>query len=109
MLQEAILNLLNNALVHGGASLSEIHVTLSVDQNNALLCVKDDGVGIPSDQFIQAISRFSQTNGGPGSGLGLPIAARVMENHGGTLEIMESAKGVFIKATLPLDRSSGGG
>ncbi|WP_223421922.1 sensor histidine kinase [Tateyamaria pelophila] len=107
MLQEAILNLLNNALVHGGAGLSEIRITLSMDRTSALLCVEDDGVGIPPDQFIQAISRFSQTNGGPGSGLGLPIAARVMENHGGTLEIMESAGGAFIKATLPLYRSSG--
>lgn len=108
MLQEAILNLLNNALAHGGAGLSQIEVTLSVLQGRAFLYVKDDGVGISDDKHIQAISRFSQTNGGPGSGLGLPIALRVMENHGGALEIMPSAKGAKIKIWLPLDTASGG-
>lgn len=102
MLQEAILNLLTNAVVHGGADMSEIRLSLSCTKTNAVLYVKDNGIGIPVEKHIAAISRFGQANGGPGSGLGLPISARVMENHGGALEIRESATGALIVATLPL-------
>lgn len=106
MLQEALLNLLNNAILHGGPNLSYIKVTLAVPGNRAVLSVKDDGIGISADQRIQAMSRFSQTNGGPGSGLGLPIAIRVMENHGGALEILDSSSGTLIQLWLPLDKGS---
>ena len=102
MLQEAVLNLLTNAIIHGGSRLSTITLHLSINQQDAVLTVTDNGLGIPADKHIEAISRFSQAGGGPGSGLGLPIAARVMENHGGTLEILESSRGAVIKLTLPL-------
>jgi len=77
-------------------------VHLSVAQQSAILTVTDDGVGIPADRHIEAISRFSQAGGGPGSGLGLPIAARVMENHGGRLEILDHPAGTRIRLTLPI-------
>jgi two-component system sensor histidine kinase TctE len=102
MLQEAILNLLTNAAIHGGPELSTIEICLTSDQEFAKLSVKDDGVGIPSNKHIEAISRFGQANAGPGSGLGLPIAARVMENHGGALEIVASNDGGLIVLTLPI-------
>lgn len=102
MIQEAILNLLNNAVIHGGARMTEITLSLSTKQNKAYLHVHDNGVGIPPGKHVEAISRFSQTNGGPGSGLGLPIAARVMENHGGGLEILGGAGGASIVLWLPL-------
>lgn len=106
MLQEALLNLLNNAVVHGGPDLNRIDVHLSMDGDFARIRIRDNGVGISADQHILAMSRFSQTNGGPGSGLGLPIAIRVMENHGGALEILESGKGTLIELRLPRDEAS---
>ncbi len=102
MLQEAILNLLTNAVVHGGSQMSRISVCLSRVKDQAVLSVQDNGVGIPGDMHIVAISRFGQANSGPGSGLGLPIAARAMENHGGILEIMPSNSGTLVLVTLPV-------
>lgn len=102
MLQEAILNLMSNAVVHGGPTMSRIELELSVDHNKAVLRVRDNGAGIPPEKHLAAISRFSQTDGGPGSGLGLAIAARVLSNHGGTLEIIENVDGALIQMTLPL-------
>lgn len=102
MLQEAIINVLANAVVHGGPLLSKITMHLSNDRQNAILIIIDDGVGIPSDKHIEAISRFSQAGGGPGSGLGLPIAARVFDNHRGTLEIRNCSTGASIRLSLPL-------
>ena len=102
MLHEAVLNLLTNALVHGGPELSKIDIRLTIEGNMAVISIKDDGIGIPSEKFVEAISRFSQANGGPGSGLGLPIAARVMENHGGSLRLVDTPGGAAVLLRLPL-------
>lgn len=102
MLQEAILNLLRNAVVHGGANMRHIKLDLKTDRGRAILSIQDDGIGIPADKHVEAISRFSQVNDGPGSGLGLPIAARVMKNHAGFLDIMDPPEGALIVVTLPL-------
>lgn len=102
MMHEAVLNLLTNCVVHGGQNLSQIKMHLSTGASNAVLVISDDGVGIPADKHIEALSRFSQAGGGPGSGLGLPIAARVMENHDGRLEILDSPLGASIRLSLPL-------
>ena len=102
MLHEAVLNLLDNSLTHGGDGLTQITIDLSQDGLNAFLVISDDGIGIPISKHIHALSRFSQAGGGPGSGLGLPIASRVIENHNGCLELLETASGALIKLTIPL-------
>lgn len=105
MLQEALLNLVTNATVHGGPDVSQITIKLSKEANSAVLTVKDDGIGIPPEKRQHAMSRFMQTNDGPGSGLGLPIAARVASNHGGTLKIQQAEAGTEISMSLPLSGS----
>lgn len=105
MLHEAILNLLSNATAHGGAGMTDIALNLRTDAGVAVLHVTDNGVGIPPEKRVAAISRFGQAGGGPGSGLGLPIALRVMENHGGHLEILAHDAGASIQITLPLLRT----
>ncbi|KMW59372.1 Two component sensor kinase [Candidatus Rhodobacter oscarellae] len=101
MLQEAILNLLTNSVIHGGPDVSNIDVTLQSSNGRTRLVLQDDGVGIAPDDQLLALGRFSQTGTGPGSGLGLPIAARVMENHGGALTIERSDHGAKIEVSLP--------
>ena len=102
MLKEGLLNLLTNALVHGGAHLSHIKLTIEASRQTALITVEDDGIGIPSDQRDQAKSRFGQAGGGRGSGLGLSIAAKVAENHGGTLDVGTPRKGASVRIALPI-------
>ncbi|MEO0767190.1 MAG: sensor histidine kinase [Pseudomonadota bacterium] len=102
MLHEAILNLLTNATTHGGPDVTTIHLTLNAAEGMAVLTVIDDGVGIPADKRLAAISRFAQAGGGAGSGLGLPIALRVAENHGGRLHILDHDGGAAIEVALPL-------
>lgn len=105
MMKEAIRNLLGNARAHGGARMDHIALSLRDDGQAALVEIRDNGVGIPKDSHIQALNRFGQLNAGPGSGLGLPIATRVMAQHGGRLEILESSEGAAIRLTVPLDRN----
>ena len=102
MLQEAILNIFSNSLVHGGPKLTQIWVTLRKSNATAEILIQDDGIGIPEERHLEALSRFSQAGGGPGSGLGLAIAVRVMKNHGGQLSILPSSRGATIKLRLPL-------
>ena len=102
MIREAILNLLNNALVHGGDKMDRITMRVTRQKDQAILVVEDNGVGIPSDRRFDATLRFGQLNNGPGSGLGLPIAARVASNHGGTLEILPRDDGTSVCLTFPV-------
>ncbi|MFK7755080.1 MAG: sensor histidine kinase N-terminal domain-containing protein [Sedimentitalea sp.] len=102
MVQEAIVNLLSNAVVHGSPDMTQIDMRLSVQDRHAQITVQDNGVGIAAEKHLQAKSRFGQAGGGPGTGLGLAIAAKVMENHGGSFRIADSAMGGLIVLTLPL-------
>lgn len=101
MLQEAMLNLLNNAVVHGGQALSRIELSLETSVSEMILRVTDNGIGIRAEDEVLAISRFSQTRAGPGTGLGLPIAARVAESHRGHLQIEPHEGGARISVKLP--------
>lgn len=102
MVEEAILNLLRNALIHGGATLTEMELGLWLEADEVHLSVSDNGVGIPEDKLNLAASRFAQADAGPGSGLGLPIAIQVVENHGGTLRFAGSETGLSIILSFPL-------
>ena len=102
MLQEALLNLLTNALVHGGSGLTTIGLSIESKPTAVKIWVTDDGRGIAPEDRILAIGRFSQANSGPGTGLGLPIARHVFENHGGHLAIADSTTCVRIEIDLPL-------
>jgi two-component system sensor histidine kinase TctE len=108
MINEAIRNILGNAQVHGGPHMDHISLTLLETEKDAVLEVRDNGVGIPNDKHIQAVNRFSQVNAGQGSGLGLPIALRVMSQHNGRLEVLESKVGAVIKMTLPVMQTHDG-
>lgn len=84
MIREAIANLVENALLHGGISMSQIRVRVSRSHANARVTVTDNGVGLTPDQQAIALERFGQVNPGVGSGLGLSIVQSVAGNHAGT-------------------------
>ncbi len=102
MVREALINILNNAVVHGDAKMNLVSLRLWREGRHVLLEVKDNGVGIPADKHIQATSRFSQINSGPGSGLGLAIASRVMTQHKGFLKLVDNPDGAVVQLTFPL-------
>ena len=87
----AILNLMNNALEampDGGQLWLDTRIDAGVWQ----LTITDSGPGIsPADR--SRVFRPFETTKGVGTGLGLPLARRAMEEHGGTLELAESPIG----------------
>ncbi|MEX0348190.1 MAG: sensor histidine kinase [Paracoccaceae bacterium] len=100
-LTEAIKNLIDNALKHGGPDLTQIAVNITHSNGDAIVTIKDDGKGLKPEQSETAFGRFSQVEPSDGSGLGLAIAMSVAERHGGRLVIDRVTKGASISLHTP--------
>ena len=101
LLGEAIINLLENALSHGGAGLLTIRVSTMAEGRYAALIVQDDGIGIPKGSGQAAFQRFGQLSEGEGSGLGLAIVQDVLRRHGGEVELLPQERGLVVKIKIP--------
>ena len=101
-LQQALLNLILNALVampKGGRL--EIKTVLLANAKAEIL-VKDTGSGVP-DEFRDKIFDSFLSGSTGGSGLGLAISKRILRGHDGDLELVEStSSGTVFRLTLPL-------
>ncbi len=102
-IHQALLNLLSNAL--DAAPLANGQVILSAkyiqEQALVLLQVKDNGPGLPEAVRKNPFTAFQSTKGYAGTGLGLPVAKKIAEEHGGTLTL-ESQPGQGVTANLTL-------
>ena len=101
-IQQALLNLILNAL---GAMPEGGHLTLEtlVDQDKRIqILVKDTGTGIP-DEFKNRIFDSFLTARSGGTGLGLTISKRILRAHDGDLELVESSsQGTVFRLSLPI-------
>lgn len=96
-LRQVLDNLLANACLHTPAD-SPVRVTLSANQDQAVMKVADSGPGIPPELRERVFDRFyrggrSDQDGGHGSGLGLAIVAAVVDAHGGHVGVADSDSG----------------
>src|SRR5688572_98692 len=107
-LAQMVSNLLDNAAKftpRGG----DIWVKCWRVNNSAVLSVTDSGIGIERNLLREVFTPFRQATGeaaiNRGLGLGLPIARRIAEMHGGRIEAASagSGKGSVFTVTLPLD------
>lgn len=101
LLVEAVLNLVTNALVHGGPKLSTIRIAAERQSDAITMSITDDGIGIGPEQIPLAISRFGQIKATSGSGLGLPIAQAVVEGIGGNFNIEPAQPGLRVALHFP--------
>ena len=104
-LQEALKQLLDNAYRF---TTAEGHITLRAGANEQELWIEiqDTGLGIPPANIPKLFQLFWREDGAhstPGFGLGLPIAHRIVELHGGELTITSTA-GVGTAVTMHLPR-----
>ena len=110
LLGRLLLNLLDNAIKHspdGGA----VEVEMSRRDGHYEIGVIDQGQGIPAEARERIFERFvrldaararSEQSSTSGAGLGLAIARRIAEVHGGRLDLMESRPGrTEFRVTLP--------
>lgn len=94
-LEQALSNLVENALRHGSGSVS-----LKADARDGILvlAVTDEGEGFPSAFAERAFERFSRANGSQaGAGLGLAIVSAIAEAHGGEAATSNAPAGVRLQ------------
>ena len=110
LLRSAVENVVRNAIRHtpGG---SEVQVSLSKDQGDCLIRVRDAGPGVQASQLELMFDPFTRTaeareRGSGGFGLGLAIARRAMLIHGGEASARNHPQGgLEVSLRLPLSDS----
>ena len=101
LMRATVLNLLLNA-AQAMAGQGTIVVRTSRHNGNAMLQIRDTGPGIPEDLREQIFEPFFTTKA-RGGGLGLPIARRTVELHGGSLTLdCPPEGGTVVTMTLPI-------
>lgn len=112
LLQQAVLNLLSNAVrfTSKGGKV-EVNASLEMD-GNAVITVSDDGAGMTADEVTRALEPATPSPAGHSKApeRGLPATRRLIEQHGGMLSIV-TAKGYgsTIIVRLPAERCRHGG
>jgi two-component system cell cycle sensor histidine kinase PleC len=109
-MRQILINLLSNAVKFTSEG-GEVRVAVEQPKDGGLaLVITDTGIGMSEDEIAIALEPFRQventlTKKFEGTGLGLPIARRLVELHGGRLEIASAKNlGTAIRVYLPPDR-----
>ncbi len=90
-IHRALLNLITNAI---DAAAALVRITSRFDAAVGwIVDVEDDGEGVPEDERGQIFSLFESKKGARGTGLGLPVTAKIMQEHGGSVEVSNTAQG----------------
>jgi PAS domain S-box-containing protein len=112
LMGQVISNLLSNALKYTPAG-KRITVSLQAKDDEAILCVQDDGIGIPPEDMEHLFEPFHRaTNVGAigGTGLGLPIVKKLVNLHGGYVDVhSEEGAGSAFRVYLPYNQEDNDG
>lgn len=94
LLQIAIKNLIENAIIHSPFNAS-IRISLQNLPQQICLEIEDEGKGIPTKEYPKVFKRFYrvQSHSNEGSGLGLAIVKRILDLHQATIFLQEGHKG----------------
>lgn len=109
LLQQMLANLISNALKYSPAEAA-VEVELSVEDDQAVIQVRDQGLGIPKmeqEHLFEPFHRATNVKNLPGSGIGLSIVKRAVELHQGTITVdSDLGQGTTVTLYLPLQPDS---
>jgi signal transduction histidine kinase len=107
-IQQVLLNLLLNA-IQALNGKGQVRVELEMQDTSVLTRVKDNGRGIGPEALPNIFRPFFTTKG-QGTGLGLSLARRIVESHGGTIEADSApGQGTEFKVWLPTGKAGAKG
>ncbi|MBC8869118.1 MAG: FHA domain-containing protein [Planctomycetes bacterium] len=92
-MHRAILNVVTNAIdacedVEGGRII--ISTSYEPEEKRACVLVEDNGEGIPPEDMGKIFSVFESRKGSRGTGLGLPVSQKILQEHGGDIRVESS-------------------
>ncbi len=123
LLSQALTNLVKNATESVQAVLDSpdkpegfrgrVEASLRREGDTAVIEVVDNGLGLPKQNRARLLEPYVTTKGAKGTGLGLAIVQKIVESHGGALELEDAPvaagrpRGALIRITLPLTSAAG--
>jgi two-component system, OmpR family, phosphate regulon sensor histidine kinase PhoR len=109
--EQALYNLLDNALKHSAKSGAEVSVEARAEESAVIVTVCDNGVGIPLTDQPHIFERFyrvhkDRSRDAGGTGLGLSIVKHIVQAHGGSIAIQSvPGSGAKFIMTLPIHQN----
>jgi heavy metal sensor kinase len=106
-LKQVVVNLVDNAIKYTPPH-GHIELSVAAQRDQALLEVRDSGIGIPGDALPHVFQRFYRVDGARsrepgGAGLGLSIVQSICRAHGASVEVLsEPNAGTTFRVRLPL-------
>jgi len=103
-----ILRSMNNIIDNSIKYSEKINIDLSKKNNNIIITIDDDGIGIPENEYQNVFKPFykldkSRGNSKSSVGLGLSITSDIIKSHGGNIILEKSPlNGLRVKVFLPL-------
>ena len=99
-IEQVVINLALNA-TQASSKGEKVILRTTKNDGNIIIEVADCGCGIPPDQQENIFNPFFTTKK-EGTGLGLPIVKKIVDAHGGSVEVLENrVRGVILRVTLP--------
>jgi signal transduction histidine kinase len=108
-IRQVLINLVSNAIKFTPAQ-GKVKTTAALLNGEVRVVVADTGIGIAEEDIPRALERFGQVDAKlsrryEGAGLGLPLAKRIVELHGGQLEILSQVNvGTRVTIAFPAGR-----
>ncbi|MFG1492377.1 HAMP domain-containing sensor histidine kinase [Halobacteriovorax sp. ZH4_bin.1] len=103
-------NIIVNAVKYYDVNKDEPYVNVEIhdDYNNLYIKVSDNGVGIPCEEKSEVYEQFVRFNEDKsiGSGIGMYIVKKSVDNLGGTIDFSSSSQGTTFKVIIPTDVAS---
>jgi len=101
-------NLICNAIKYRGSGSPRITISAAAGDHEWVFALADNGIGIDSAYHKKIFGLFKRLHGAqyPGTGIGLALCRRIVENHGGSIWVeSDPGKGATFKFTLPMEVS----
>jgi signal transduction histidine kinase len=106
LLKQSLTNLIENAVLAYEGLAGPVTVSLSRDSENWTMAVTDQAGGIPQDKLDKIFTPFYSSRPS-GTGLGLPLAARIVDLHGGRITVSSVAgRGTTFRIQMPVCQAS---
>ena len=97
-------NLIANALKYAAHATPLVHVSSSREETATIFSIRDNGIGVDPKYHDEIFGIFKRLHGAdtPGSGIGLALCNRIVQNHGGRIWVESTGQaGSTFHFTVP--------